>query len=364
MLLTSRKAHKAAALLAAALASGCGHYSEGVQLATLGNEIPVTQAFMTPPPGGPQPVAVLEQRYRNAYAQDIILENTSAAPGQNVLLVRAFGPMGRTAGRERLPQDIPTVTSIRREMREYFPGIHMEVSGLYAQNKWGPFTYATGRAAGANCLYVVQRISADPRVFSFERGAIVWRLRVCDTKTSIRDLLLMSYGMTINGYFLSRGWNPYGDAPDVDPRVGTPGETVFPEQRVDPTVVAPVAYRGSGKATIRRPVRRSTRVAPATSTQARVATPTALNAPVEGAAVVPRPENTNLSEPFIEGSNLPETAPPRPSGSLSVPAPSPNVPRPPLATQTRTVPLPPAAGTVVTPISSVGPAPSVRVIRP
>lgn len=360
---TSRTARRLAAVVLAGLAGGCGYHQDGVQLATLGNEIPVTQAFMVPPPGGPQPIAVLEQRYRNAYAQDIVLENTSAAPGQNVLLVRAFGPMGRTAGRERLERDVPTITDIRREMRERFPGIHMEVSGLYAQNRYGPFTYATGRAAGANCLYAVQRIAAEERVFAAQRGAIVWRLRVCDRNTAPRDLLLLAYGLTINGYFLDPRWNPYGDPPEFDPRVGTPGETVLPEQRVDPTVVAPVAYgqttRGTIAAPRRRRARRSSSSTPTASTQP---APTVLNQPIEGAAVVPRPENTDLSEPNIEDSNLPSTAPSRPGGAISVPTPSssllsPSAPRP-----TSGVPLPPPAGTVIAP-TPVSATPGVRVIE-
>ena len=358
MFLTSRLTQKAAVtIVLAGLVGGCAYDAGGVKLATLGgNEIPVSQAFMSMPPGGPQPIAVIEQRYQNAYAQDIILKNTSAAPGQNVLIVRAFGPMGRQAGRERLELDTPNVTDIRRELRERFPGVHMELSGLYVQNRYGPFTYATGRAAGANCLYAVQRIAQDTRVFAWERGAIVWRLRVCDRNTSPRDLLLLAYGVTINGYFMSERWNPYGAPPPADPRIGAPGETILPQQVVDPTVVSPVAYGATQRATIKAPVRRRRRTPVATPVR-RAATPTVLTEPIPGAAIVPRPENTNLTEPEIQGSNLPSTAPPRPATVYTVPTPSAAV-RTETTPSASAVPLPPPTGTTVAPAP-----PSVRVVQ-
>ena len=341
MFVSSRKLHQAFAVLVAAAVGGCSYTPKGgvVRSATLNRQIDVSEAFVTPPPGGPAVIAVLENRYQNGLAQDIILENDTGVPGQNVILVKAYGPMGAEAGQSRLSDDKFSMYDIQNELRKQFPGVAMQVSGLYAQNRYGPFSYATGRSgSGANCVYAWQRIAAEERVFSGQRGAITWRLRVCDRGTDTRTLLLLAYGLTINGYFLSKTWNPYGDPPEVDPRIGKPGVTVLPEQVVDPTVVAPSSFGPQAKTTIRAPSRtRRASVAPAPAP----AEPTVLNQPIEGAAIIPRPENTDLSEPRIQDSNLPTTGVTARPGVVTVPS---------VGQRTS---VPPAAG-----------SPQVRVIRP
>ena len=327
--------------LAALLAglSGCVGPPGGVATATLRRTVPPTEAFMTPPPGGPGIVAVAQNRYENALEQEIVLQNRSGLAGQNALYVRAFGPMGPDRGVGRLQIDAPDVAAIQREMVARFPGVRMEVSGLYAQNRYGPFGYATGRAGDADCVYAWQRIAAEARVFTFRRGAITWRLRLCERGASARELLLIAYGLTINGYFLSKTWNPYGDPPPLDARIGVPGEAILPQQVVDPTVVAPTSFGGAEPAPAqRRQVRRRRQVAAAARPPAAAPQPApVLNAPVPGAAIVPRPEETDLTEPLVEGSNLPRLAPrpprtidlqvpDRPEGD--VPLPLPSVPSP------------------------------------
>ncbi len=356
MLLNSRKAHLAVAVAMSAALAGCGYDTGGVRTATLGNSVPVTEAFMTPPPGGPAVIAVVENRYSNALAQDIILDNRSSASGQNVIYVRAFGPMGRDGGRGSLSTDMVNLTDIRREMAQRIPGVHMEVSGIYVQNRYGPFSYATGRSrSGATCLYAWQRIAADQKVFSFQRGAITWRLRVCENNTDARSLLLLAYGLTINGYFMSETWNPYGDPPKPDPRIGEPGTTILPEQVVDPTVIAPTSYGEVRTSTIRAPrrSRRTVRAAPVR--------PTVLNEPVEGAAIVPRPEATDLSEPTVQDSNLPP-APTRQAPVYTVPAPTSSV-RPAPLPATPTLAPPPSGPRLVLPPTTAATSPSVRVVN-
>ena len=345
----NRRAQLSIAWLLAAAVGGCGYHQDGgvVRSATGNTQIPVTEAFITPPPGGPAVIAVLENRYTNALAQDVLLENTTSTGGQNAILVRAYGPMGADRGSGTLKTDNVDLVTIRKEMRERFPGVAMEVSGLYAQNRYGPFSYATGRSrSGANCLYAWQRIAAEAAVFTNQRGAITWRLRVCDNSTEPRALLLLAYGLTVNGYFQSRSWNPFGDPPAVDPRVGVNGETVLPEQFVDTTVIAPTSFRESSRppAPVRR---RSPRPASRTVVRTEPPPPTILNQPVEGAAVVPRPSNTDLSEPEVERSNLP-----KPTSTLIRPR--------------QSVPAPPATGGLRSPASvQPGPTPSVpRVIVP
>ncbi|MCF3931935.1 cellulose biosynthesis protein BcsN [Acuticoccus sp. M5D2P5] len=360
MILTLRKAHQTIAILISAALAGCGYNAGGVRTATLGNSVPVTEAFMTPPPGGPEVIAVVENRYANALAQDIILDNGSSVSGQNVIYVRAFGPMGRDAGQSTLSTDLMNVTDIRQELNERFPGVPMRVSGLYAQNRYGPFSYATGGSGKATCIYAWQRIAADARVFSFQRGAITWRLRLCENNTDARSLLLLAYGLTINGYFMSKTWNPYGDPPEPDPRIGRPGETILPEQVVDPTVIAPTSYREPQRTTIKRPApSRASRPASAPVP----VRPQVLNEPVEGAAVVPRPEQTDLSEPAVGTSNLPSNSP-APPPTYTVPSPSTSLrPSAPPASTTPTVAPPPSGPRLVMPPTSASASPAVRVVN-
>lgn len=369
----SRRAPLAVAVALAAVVAGCAFEPYGgYRTANLNNTVPVTQAFIVPPPGGPEVVAVLEQRYRNGLQQDIILANSTGVSGQNVIYVRAYGPMGRDGGREDLASDLLELRDIRRELVERFPGVHMELSGLYAQNRYGPIAYATGRSrSGANCIYVWQRISADAGLFAWKSGSVVWRLRLCDTRTSMRDLLLTAYGFTISGYFMSQRWNPYGEPPLPDPRIGVPGETILPEQVVDPTVIAPNSYSEASRATIAAPRSAARRPTPV-RTVAAPAQPTVLNEPVPGAAIVPRPEGTNLSEPAIRGSNLPEAAP-QLQPSFTVPGPQsrqnlvplPGRPAAPLPTgrPTPTVAPPPPGARVILPGQTNAAAPTVRVVN-
>lgn len=321
MFVFPRKMHQAIAVLAAAVVGGCSYAPHGgvVRSATLNRQIDVSEAFITPPPGGPEVIAVLENRYENGLAQDIILANNSGVTGQNVIVVRAYGPMGYEAGRESLPSDHIDLYDIHRELRTQFPGVAMEVSGLYAQNRYGPFSYATGRSrSGANCVYAWQRIAAKEGIFTGQRGAITWRMRVCDATTDTRTILLLAYGLTINGYFLSKSWNPYGDPPELDPRIGVAGATVLPEQVVDPTVIAPTSFGPRPRQTITAPApaRRATVTVAAAPPQP----PIIRNQPIEGAAVIPRPENTDLSEPRIEGSNLPTTGLSIQPGAVRIPS--------------------------------------------
>jgi hypothetical protein len=268
--------------------------------------------------------------------------------------------MGRDAGRARLDPDVPDLATIRRELVERFPGIHMEVSGLYAQNRYGPFSYAIGRTrGGTTCLYAWQRIANEARVFRLQRGAITWRLRICDPATGARELLLLAYGLTINGYFLSRNWNPYGEPPAPDPRLGVAGETMLPEQRVDPTVVSPDAFGARRAARVRAPAR-ARQAAPAQPAEPVTTGP--LNEPLPGAAVVPRPQDTILADPEVETSNLPQRAP-RPNIRLDLPEPprAPSVPSP--RTDAPTVSPPNVDGPrIVAPRAEGNGAPSVRIV--
>lgn len=301
------------AMILALAAAGCIN-DGGLRLVSPVSDVPVARAFMMPPPGGPAIVAVLERRYGNGLAQDIVLENNTALAQQNALYVRAFGPMGRDAGEGSLGPDVPSLAVIRSELRSRFPGVPMKVSGLYAQNRYGALGYATGRGRGSNCIYVWQRIAAEPSLLRFEVGAITWRLRLCDPHTSVRDLLLIAYGVTVTGAFRSQRWNPFGEPPGPDPRIGKPGAVILPQEVVVRTEVSPQPF-GKAPASRRRAAPRRTARASRPAAKRAPAAPLALNRPAPGAAVVPRPHDTDLDEPTVRGSGPPASANRQPATS-------------------------------------------------
>lgn len=324
--------------LAAALAA-CSYQPRGPRLANLANKVPVEQAFMSTPPGGPQPIAVIEQRFSNGVLQEIILDNPTSSAGQNVLVVRAFGPMGDDRGMERMGLDEPTVSDIRREMRERFPGVAMQISNTYVQNRYGPFGFATGQfGRGVSCIYAWQEIRAKKSVLlPGYRGAVTWRLRMCGHATA-RELLYLVYGLNINVYFLANNWNIFGgDLPEPNPDIGKLGTPLGPDKVVEDLSMAPPVGYGEYRNTRKRS-RSSTR-----STTRRVTTTTGqpldlANEPAIGAAVVPTPGAAEkVTPPTIRPSGIPTPQAPSPSSSqapiqrapsITPPTTSQGIPRP------------------------------------
>ena len=108
-------------------------------------------------------VGVTETAYENGLAQNVLLATNSAVPGQNEFVVRALKTSRPTTdGRPR--RRAPRPDRIGEELEERFPGVDMQVSLAYAQNKYGPFGFALGRPrAGEQCLYAWQRIERGER---------------------------------------------------------------------------------------------------------------------------------------------------------------------------------------------------------
>lgn len=266
--------------------AACSYKPRGPRLATLANKVPVENAFISTPPGGPQPIAVIEQRFSNGVLQEILLENPTSSAGENVLVVRAFGPMGDDRGMERMSLDEPTTADIRREMRERFPGVNMTISESYVQNRFGPFAFATGQLrSGVSCIYAWQQIRAKKSVlFPGYRGAVTWRLRFCDANATPRELLYLPYGLNVNVYFLQDNWNIYGNPPEPNPDIGKLGKPLGPDKVVEDLSMAPPAGYGDYRKSRTTSRRRST-------SRAGAAEETLLleNEPAAGAAVVPLP---------------------------------------------------------------------------
>lgn len=210
-------------------ASGCAGRSD-LGYASLMSEVPAARAIVVPPPGGPSVVAVLQQQYQNGLSQEIALSTASLTTGQNAFYVSL---LNNTAGSMEIPDTLspPSLSPdrLQREMEERMPGVEMETSLVYVQNKFGPFGFATGRSPmGDLCLYAWQQIEPSEPVILVPGGAVSVRLRLCDADASVDQLLRVFYGYTIAAYFRQESWNPYGDPPSPPAHFGERDAPMYP----------------------------------------------------------------------------------------------------------------------------------------
>lgn len=200
--------------MAVLAAVGCSTRSD-LGYMSLMSEVPASQAIIVPPPGGPMVVAVLQRRYQNGVSQEIALSTASSTPGQNAFYVSLVNdPETLSEIDDTLRIRPPTPERVQAEMEERLPGIDMRTSLLYAQNKYGPFGFATGRSGtGDVCLYAWQQIEPTEAALFVTGGTLSLRLRLCDLDATEAQLLRAMYAFTISAYFASSEWNPYGAAP-------------------------------------------------------------------------------------------------------------------------------------------------------
>ncbi|HZH10754.1 MAG TPA: cellulose biosynthesis protein BcsN [Microvirga sp.] len=219
----------ARAIVLALLAAACTTRSE-LGYATLMNEVPATRAIIVPPPGGPSIVAVLQRNFRNGVSQEIALSTASLTPGQNAFYVSlASGTSPQSEIDDVLNLPPLTQDRIQKEMEERLPGIEMQTSLVYVQNKYGPFGFATGRSASGDvCLYAWQRIEPNEPAILVPGGVISIRLRLCDAAATQEQLLRSMYGFTIAAYYLSGAWNPYGSPPPAPAQLGEIDAPIYP----------------------------------------------------------------------------------------------------------------------------------------
>ncbi|MDI7862110.1 cellulose biosynthesis protein BcsN [Rhizobiaceae bacterium n13] len=207
----------------------------GEKIPTNGATVSAENALALPPAGGPAIVDIVERRYNNAVEQDILLFTAAATPGQNVMSVRMYGPVGAEHdGRSRLAYRPLQKTSMLSEIRRQFPGVSLRQSQLYLQNNYGPFSYAFGRGRDTDaCLYAWQQVRStdNERPFFQNSGMIQVRLRLCDADATEEDLLTVMYGYTISGTFSNPGWNPYGAPPRVPDTLGATTAPTYPKPR-------------------------------------------------------------------------------------------------------------------------------------
>jgi hypothetical protein len=339
-----RKFAKHSSVVAFALGlAGCGTAQQPItQNDTRSGLVETENAFAYPAPGGPTVQAVVQRHYSNAVEQEIVLETRASLPGQNYLRIQMFGPAdtGRS-NQGTLKQEFEPARNVVSEMRRLFPGVAMQRSLSYVQNKYGPFGYALGRSAGGDgCIYGWQRITSTgtTQVWVGNRGAIQIRLRLCEQGASQAELLSNMYDFTISSSFGVRNWNPYGDPAAVDPSFGRVSRPLYP-RNVDNTVPA---ERGQPRRSQRRAVSAVQPVAPGTPPGGVVFMPAAI-APT-GPMVPPPPDGRSSAQATQAPIPAPIFAAPAnaapiataPTNSieaapiLAAPANSPLVPSPPI----------------------------------
>jgi hypothetical protein len=196
--------------------------------------LPSEQSFVAMPAGGPAIVGVIERKFTDAIVRETILATNARAAGQNSLMVTLYGSVGYASTSDNAQgEDSIQPEQIAKELGWYLTGIPMQRSSLYAQNKYGPFGYATGTAAtGDRCLYAWQKIHRQHGPFAGE-GTIGVRLRLCDAKAGFEQLLSVMYGFTITGYLPTSSWNPYGAPSPVPADLGALSAPKYPFGQFD-----------------------------------------------------------------------------------------------------------------------------------
>lgn len=238
--------------------AACAPRPQDIQTGSIATRQPAEHSMVDMPAGGPAILGVVERHYANSTTQEVILENRSHVSGQNTLSITMFGPVKLTTGVENIQTNDPlALMNAGQEMRNVLSGVQMHVSNLYAQNRYGSFGFATGRSSmGDVCLYAWQRIRApdhDSTMIS-NQGTVSIRLRLCQSNVSETELLNVMTGFSINSYFLSPSWNPYGAAPPLPDELGRPGVAVLPPATsfAGPVATAPRVVRR--KVAVEQPV--------------------------------------------------------------------------------------------------------------
>ncbi|WP_197312320.1 cellulose biosynthesis protein BcsN [Methylobrevis albus] len=346
--------------------AGCAQ-SGRLETSSVSRIVGPENALVLPPPGGPAVLGIVERTFANAVQQDISLSTTARAAGQNLIRVQFFGPVdGMAAGDTRLANRPLGQSDFAAEFRELLPGVPMKTSPYYVQNRYGPFGYAVGvSSAGDLCLYAWQRIRApdmSSTLFS-KQGTIQLRLRLCEAGVSEETLLSVMYGLSINAFFKSGSWNPYGDPLPPPETLGRPGAPIYPGGQAGFTpVLTGVAAAPPADSAPRAAVRRSAApaapvvmpvvqtipspdAAPGTRPLATAPVDPSIYAPVPspdaaGAVAAPLPQAaTDAAEPAARAPALQRTL--VPAGPSARPAAAPAAPR--VVTPPPLTPLAPSA---------------------
>lgn len=282
-----RRTIRAAALSLTLLAAACTTRSE-LGYATLMTEVPPARAIILPPPGGPAIVTVLQRNFRNGVSQEIAIWTASRTPGQNAFYVSlSSGTSPQSEIDDILSLPPLTQDRLQKEMDERLPGIEMQTSLVYVQNKYGPFGFATGRSASGDvCLYAWQRIEPNEPAFLVPGGIISIRLRLCDAAATQEQLLRTMYGFTISAFYQSGAWNPYGSPPPVPDQLGEIDAPLYP---LGLNSTATTVVREKRAISSRAPASVEREIVPSPSQPAEPAPQVPVPSPETGYPIVPPP---------------------------------------------------------------------------
>ncbi|MBE7184131.1 MAG: cellulose biosynthesis protein BcsN [Methylobacterium mesophilicum] len=298
--------------------------------------VPSETAFAMPDPGGPTITSVTQEQLANTVEQRIYLETDASVPGQNYILVQLFGPRDARLGTQNgVAEGFRADLKWRSEARGAIPGVSMNLSPYYVQNRYGPFGYAMGRSRGGDlCMYAWQTLSStnSTRTLFREKGAIRIRMRVCRAGSSEANLLNLMYNFTLNAFYRDRHWNPYGATLPPAAGLGRPGSAIYPTGETGFNNVAPLA---PGRAASGAP-RRVSRPAAQRAAPPATIEPQPLPQPI-GPLVPPPPGQQPIRATPAQSSprQSPDLVQPArqiplaPAPAVTVPAPSTIVPPPP-----------------------------------
>ncbi|WP_417580880.1 cellulose biosynthesis protein BcsN [Pelagibacterium sp.] len=194
-----------------------------VQTPRTATTVPLHEAMVFPPPGGPAMISVVETNYANAVRQEIALASNARTPGENHLTITRFLTRGGDGNFGELGDPIADNQDLYTEASAAFPEVSMLVSPFYVQNYYGPFGYAVGGApTGDKCVYARQRIEpATATTGRVTRGSVVIRMQLCDRTSSERALLDMMFAMRLR--------DPVFQPWRASPIIGTPGAIILPQ---------------------------------------------------------------------------------------------------------------------------------------
>lgn len=208
-------------VLAAALA-GCAS-TRAVQEPRTATTVPLSEAMIFPPPGGPALLSIVETNYANAVHQEIALATNARTAGENRITITRFLAEGGTGDMGELADPLPAQIDLYAEAAAAWPDVQLLRSPFYVQNAYGPFGYAVGGApTGDTCVYAWQRIAPTLRPSGrVDRGAVSIRLQLCDRTSSEQALLRIMYEMRLR--------DPVFEPWRASPLIGAGGAPILPQ---------------------------------------------------------------------------------------------------------------------------------------
>ena len=173
--------------------------SAGGVSAQLAQSVSASQALASLPSEAGHVVAVIERRTEDIVAQEIVLKEEPPFTGENKIAVAIGRLRGRRSGAfaELVP---PPSSDIAAEMGE---GAARHADANFpadmAQNGYGPFGYAAGKANGKSCVYAWQFVPGRGGFSAGSENSPFWtRVRLCRQRATTAALVETVSGLRIS----------------------------------------------------------------------------------------------------------------------------------------------------------------------